>query len=78
VAGLFLQREAHMHEGKVKKLVRDRGFGFIDDTDGRELFFHKSSLVEAKFEELTEDQPVEFDVEKADKGPRAINVHVKK
>jgi cold shock protein len=67
-----------MHEGIVKKLVRDRGFGFINDTDGREIFFHKSSLVETRFEELTEDQAVEFDVEKADKGPRAINVHVKK
>jgi len=67
-----------MHEGKVKKLVRDRGFGFINDTDGRELFFHKSSLTETKFEDLAEDQLVTFEVEKADKGPRAINVQVKK
>lgn len=65
-----------MHKGKIKKLVRDRGFGFISDTDGREVFFHQSGLVETSFNVLNEDQQVEFDVEKSDKGPRAINVHV--
>lgn len=63
-----------MHKGKIKKLVRDRGFGFIADTDGREVFFHRSGLVEANFNALNEDQEVEFDVENSDKGPRAINV----
>ncbi len=65
-----------MHTGKIKKLVRDRGFGFISDTDGRELFFHQSGLVDLKFDALTEDQAVEFDVETSPKGPRAINVRV--
>ena len=65
-----------MHAGKIKKLVRDRGFGFISDTDGSEVFFHQSSLVEAKFDSLNEDQKVEFDVEKSDKGPRAVNVRL--
>ncbi|MDD5020367.1 MAG: cold shock domain-containing protein [Candidatus Omnitrophica bacterium] len=63
-----------MHTGKVKKLVRDRGFGFISDTDGNEVFFHQSSLVDVTFDGLNEDQKVEFDVEKTPKGPRAINV----
>jgi CspA family cold shock protein len=63
-----------MHTGKIKKLVSDRGFGFIADTDGREVFFHQSSLVEASFSDLTENQDVEFDVENSAKGPRAINV----
>jgi len=63
-----------MHTGKVKKLVRDRGFGFISDTDGSEVFFHQSSLVDAKFDGLSEGAAVEFDVEKTPKGPRAINV----
>ena len=63
-----------MHTGKIKKLVSDRGFGFIADTDGREVFFHQSSLVEASFSDLTESQDVEFDVENSAKGPRAINV----
>ena len=63
-----------MHTGKIKKLVRDRGFGFISDTDGREVFFHQSSLIDSKFETLSEEQSVEFEVEKSAKGPRAINV----
>jgi len=65
-----------MHTGKIKKLVRDRGFGFISDTDGRDIFFHQSSVVDAKFDALTEEQTVEFEVEKSPKGPRAINVSI--
>ena len=65
-----------MNAGKIKKLVRDRGFGFISDTDGREVFFHQNSLVDVKFEALTEEQAVSYDIEKSDKGPRAINVHL--
>ena len=67
-----------MHTGKIKKLVRDRGFGFISDTDGNEVFFHQSSLVGVEFDALKEDENVEFDVEKSDKGPRAINVSIAK
>ena len=67
-----------MHTGRIKKLVRDRGFGFISDTDGNEVFFHQSSLVGVAFDALKEDENVEFDVEKSDKGPRAINVSIAK
>lgn len=65
-----------MHTGKIKKLVRDRGFGFISDTDGREVFFHQSSLVDIKFDALNEEQSVSFEVESSDKGPRAIDVRI--
>ncbi|MFA5362362.1 MAG: cold shock domain-containing protein [Candidatus Omnitrophota bacterium] len=65
-----------MHTGKIKKLVRDRGFGFISDNDGREVFFHQSSLVDLKIETLNEDAEVEFDIEKSEKGPRAVNVRL--
>jgi len=67
-----------MHKGKIKKLIRDRGFGFISDTDGNEIFFHQSSLVGVEFDSLNEDQEVEFEVEKSPKGPRAINVSIAK
>ncbi len=67
-----------MHKGKIKKLVRDRGFGFISDTDGREVFFHQSSLIETKFDTLNEEQEVDFEVEQSPKGPRAINVQISK
>jgi len=65
-----------MHTGTIKKLVRDRGFGFISDTDGRELFFHQSGLIDTKFDALNEEQTVTFEVEKSDKGPRAIDVRI--
>ena len=67
-----------MHKGKIKKLVRDRGFGFISDTDGKEVFFHQSSLVDTGFDALNEDQEVEFEVEESPKGPRAVNVTIAK
>ncbi len=63
-----------MHVGKIKKIVRERGFGFISDTDGREMFFHQSSLIDVTFDALQEDQEIEFEVEKSPKGPRAINI----
>ncbi|MFA5115550.1 MAG: cold shock domain-containing protein [Candidatus Omnitrophota bacterium] len=63
-----------MHTGKIKKLVRERGFGFISDTDGREVFFHQSSIIDASFDSLKEEQAVEFEVENSPKGPRAVNV----
>ncbi len=65
-----------MHTGKIKKVIIDRGFGFISDTDGNEVFFHQSALVDLKITDVTEGQEVEFDIEKTPKGPRAINVHV--
>ena len=67
-----------MHKGKINKLVRDRGFGFIDDTDGRQLFFHQSSLEGIEFDALRGEEEVEFEVETSPKGPRAINVNVVK
>jgi len=67
-----------MHTGKIKKIVSERGFGFISDTDGREVFFHQSGLVDAQFSDLSQDTPVEFDIENSPKGPRAVNVHVVK
>lgn len=63
-----------MHTGKIKKVVRDRGFGFISDTDGREVFFHRSSILDGQFDTLSEEAAVEFDVEQSPKGPRAVNV----
>jgi CspA family cold shock protein len=65
-----------MHKGKIKKLIRDKGFGFISASDGRDVFFHQSSIVDASFDNLKETQDVEFEVEKSPKGPRAINVRI--
>ena len=65
-----------MHTGKIKKVVRERGFGFISDSDGREVFFHQSGLIDAQLDALKEEQKVEFEIESSPKGPRAVKVHV--
>ena len=63
----------HM-QGTIKKVVHDRGFGFIQAQDGKEIFFHRSSLQQLDFDTLKEGESVEFEVERGDKGPRAINL----
>ena len=67
-----------MHTGKIKKLVRERGFGFITDTDGSEVFFHKNNLAGVDFDALNENDELEFEVEKSPKGPSATNVSIAK
>ena len=62
-----------MSGGTIKRLVRDRGFGFIRDDGGHEWFFHRSA-VQGSFDELKEGQRVSFDEEPSDKGPRAGSV----
>lgn len=60
--------------GKIKKLNRERGFGFISNTEGKDFFFHRSQVSGIDFDSLNENQTVEFDVENSPKGPRAVNV----
>jgi CspA family cold shock protein len=71
--GTDAPKETRMPSGTIKRLVRDRGFGFIRDEGGQEWFFHRSS-VEGSFEQLNEGQRVSFDEEPSAKGPRAGNV----
>ena len=63
-----------MAQGVIKKIVTDRGFGFISG-DGNDVFFHHTSVVDISFDDLQEGQSVEFEVETSgDKGPRASSV----
>lgn len=64
-----------MPQGVIKKLVHDRGFGFIKG-EGGDVFFHISSLEGAEFESLQEGQNVEYEVDAGGggKGPRASKV----
>ncbi len=50
-----------MAEGTIKKLVGDRGFGFIAQADGTEIFFHRSKVVGGSFDSLTEGQKVSYE-----------------
>jgi CspA family cold shock protein len=61
-------------QGTIKRVIRDRGFGFIRSTEGQEIFFHRSSLQQLNFDGLKEGQVVELEVERGDKGPRATSV----
>ena len=66
-----------MSQGTIKKLVTDKGFGFVaGDNAGAELFFHHSAVEGTTFEELQEGQTVEFNEGEGPKGPRAENVRV--
>lgn len=50
-----------MATGTIKKLVSDRGFGFIQQADGTDIFFHRSAVTGASFEQLGEGQAVTYE-----------------
>jgi len=63
-------------KGTIKKLVADKGFGFIAVQSGEEYFFHRTSIAKGgpRFEDLEIGQTVEFQTEDSAKGPRAGQV----
>lgn len=62
--------------GTIKRLVSDKGFGFIAATDGNEYFFHNSACSGTAFDDLHEGQAVTFDRGQGPKGPRGENVRL--
>ena len=60
--------------GTIKRLVRDKGFGFISTGGAEEYFFHSSACSGIRFDDLREGQQVTFDAGRGPKGPRAENV----
>lgn len=60
--------------GRIKKMVRDRGFGFIRGDDGKEVFFHRSGLNAGDYDALNEGDAVEYVVQEGPRGARAENV----
>jgi len=65
--------------GTIKKIVREKGFGFIAPDDGGEdVFFHRGSLApKVYFEDLREGEEVEFQVRRGQKGPQAYLLKVR-
>ena len=61
-------------QGKIKKLVRERGFGFVRGDDGKEVFFHRSGLGSTDYDALSEGDTVEYVVQEGPRGARAENV----
>jgi cold shock protein len=65
-----------MAQGVVKWFNDRKGFGFITNNDGGDVFVHHSSIIGEGFKSLSEGDRVEFEVEKGEKGPRAVSVKV--
>ena len=69
------RKSAAMSQGTIKRLT-DKGFGFIENGTGTDMFFHMSACEGVRFEELREGQKVSYNEGRGPKGPRAENVRV--
>ena len=63
-----------MAQGTVKWFSDKKGFGFIEQENGQDIFVHHSSINMSGFKSLAEGEQVSFDVEESDRGPVAKNV----
>ncbi len=64
------------HTGVVKWFSSEKGYGFIQDDSGQDVFVHFSAIQATGYRSLEEGQRVEFQVTTGDKGPQAANVRV--
>ncbi len=62
-----------MPQGKIKKIVADRGFGFVE-SDKNDLFFHHSEVFGVGFDDLREGQVMEYEIGRGAKGPCAQKI----
>jgi cold shock CspA family protein/ribosome-associated translation inhibitor RaiA len=85
-AGRQLQDQVRKLEGAIKahetpphgvvaSLIPERDHGFIAASDGREIYFHRNSVADGRFDELKVGQEVRFSEAVGDKGPQATSVH---
>lgn len=77
-----LDHRIRIHEGPprghITRLNRGEGFGFIGMPDGREVYFHRNSVLNADFDRLEVGAPVRFHEEPGNEGPQASTVHVER
>jgi CspA family cold shock protein len=65
-----------MTQGTVKWFNDQKGFGFITTSEGKDYFVHHTSILGEGFKTLQEGAEVQFEIEKGEKGPRAVRVSV--
>jgi len=70
----FKEEIGAMAEGTVKWFSERKGFGFISQDEGGDVFVHHSSINMSGFKKLAEGDRVSFEVEESDRGPKAKNV----
>lgn len=61
--------------GRVARIFENEGYGFIESSDGTEVYFHENAVMNGSLEDLEQGAPVEFDQEQGDKGPQAAAVY---
>jgi len=66
-----------MTNGVVKWFNEKKGYGFIEQDDGPDVFVHHSGINASGFKSLREGEQVSFDIEQGPKGPSAVNVTVR-
>ena len=68
------QRRSERHTGKVKWFDARKGYGFIIQDEGGEIFVHFTGIAGEGYKTLEEGQAVEYDIEETPKGPQAVRV----
>jgi len=73
---IFITGDCKMANGTVKWFNDSKGYGFIEQEDGKDVFVHHSGINATGFKSLNEGDRVSFDIEDGQKGPAATNVTV--
>ena len=73
---MFKEEDVPMTKGTVKWFDNKKGFGFIEQEDGPDVFVHHSNINMVGFKSLEEGDRVTFNIEQGKKGPTAVNVSI--
>ncbi len=74
--GAVKTHEEPLLQGRVSRLVPQEGYGFVKTPDGREIYFHRHSVLAPGFEQVEIGMEVRFAEEEGEKGPQASTIHI--